>query len=163
MIMLYRDSVSQKKRLWVTVITLFVFGCFQINQLKDDFENYDGIKDAGVPGYTEDPWNKDSEIVNFIRRNYKSFQSGYTLYSNSDEAIYFYTGLRCTMLPHSLSAQEKKNFFDEKNCYLIWFDDTNNTELISKDEALQHKNMGILYQFSNGAIYVTAINNLKNP
>ena len=155
MIMLYRDSVSKKSRIWVTVITLFIFGCFQINQLKDDFENYDGVKDAGIPGYTEDPWNKDSEIVNFLRQNYKSFQPGYSLYSNSDEAIYFFTGIPCSMLPHKLSQQEKKDFYSTEKCYLIWFDDTSNTELLSMEEALRHKNMAILYQFSNGAIYIT--------
>jgi hypothetical protein len=155
MIMLYRDSVSAKSRLWVTVITLFIFGCFQINQLKDDFENYDGIKDAGVPGYTEDPWNRDSEIVNFLRKNYKSLEPGYTLYSNSDEAIYFYTGLPCEMIPHRLSEEEKKYFSWAGKCYVIWFDDTTNTELMSLEETLRFRNLKILYQFNNGAIYIT--------
>ncbi|HVM86669.1 MAG TPA: hypothetical protein VMT76_00680 [Puia sp.] len=155
MIMLYRDSVSPKRRLWVTVITLFIFGCFQVNQLKDDFENWDGIKDAGVPGYTEDPWNKDSEIVNFLRENYKSFHPAYSRYSNSDEAVYFYTGLSCHMLPHKQSNDEKKDFYSSGKCYLIWFDDTNNSDLISLEEAVQHRNMAILYQFSNGAIYIS--------
>ena len=131
------------------------FACFQINQLKDDFENRDGIKDAGIPGYTEDPWNKYSETVNFLRKNYKSFEPGYALFSNADDAVYFFTGLPCMNLPHKLSDQEKKDFSSAEKCYIIWFYDTNNTELLSLEESLQHRNMAILYQFSNGAIYIT--------
>jgi hypothetical protein len=152
---LIKNASSEKKRLWITVIVLIVFSAFQINQLKDDFENHDGIKDAGIPGYTEDPWNKDSELVNFLRKNAGYFQPGYSIYSNADDAVYFFTGLRCNNLPHNLSAGEKKEFLSEKKCYLIWFYDSNNTELLSLDEALRAKNMAILYQFSNGAIYIT--------
>lgn len=158
MIMLYRDAFPAKKRLWVTVITLFIFACFQANQLKDDFENWDGIKDAGVPGYTEDPWNKDSEIVNFLRENYRSLQTGYARYSNSDEAVYFYTGLSCHLLPHKQSDKEKQGYFGCDKCYLIWFDDTNNTDLLTLKGALLKKNIRVLYQFSNGAIYISSGN-----
>lgn len=152
---LIKNASSEKKRLWITVIVLVIFSAFQINQLKDDFENHDGIKDAGIPGYTEDPWNKDSEIVNFLRKNAKYFQPGYALYSNTDDAVYFFTGLACNNLPHHLSEQEMKDFLAEKKCYLIWFYDSNNSELLSLEEALRNKNMAILYQFSNGAIYIT--------
>jgi hypothetical protein len=152
---LIKNASSEKKRLWITVIVLLIFSAFQINQLKDDFENHDGIKDAGIPGYTEDPWNKDSEVVNFLRKNAGYFQPGYTIYSNADDAVYFFTGLRCNNLPHNLSVQEKKDFLSEKKCYLIWFYDSNNAELLSLDEVLRAKNVAILYQFSNGAIYIT--------
>jgi len=150
-----KNASSEKKRLRVTVIVLFIFSAFQINQLKDDFENHDGIKDAGVPGYTEDPWNKDSEIVNFLRKNAKYFQPCYILYSNADDAVYFFTGMHCDMLPHNILEQEKKDFLSEKKCYVIWFEDSNNSELMSLEETLRSKNMAILYQFSNGAIYIT--------
>jgi len=152
---LIKNASSQRKRVWITVIVLVIFSAFQINQLKDDFENHDGIKDAGIPGYTEDPWNKDSEIVNFLRKNSKYFQPGYSLYSNTDDAVYFFTGLPCNNLPHILSEDERKEFLEKKKCYLIWFDDSSNTELLSLEESLRIKKMAILYQFSNGAIYIT--------
>ncbi len=148
-------NAAKKKRVWITAIVLFVFSAFQINQLKDDFENHDGIKDAGIPGYTEDPWNKNSEIVNFLRINAKNFESGYQTYSNADDAFYFFTGMPCDNLPHNLSEQEKADFLAAKKCYLVWFDDANNPELLSLEEAVAVKKMAILYQFSNGAIYIT--------
>lgn len=152
---LIKNASSQKIRLWVTVVALIVFSAFQINELKDDFENYDGVRDAGIPGYTEDPWNKDSEIVNFLRKNAKYFPPDYSIYSNADDAVYFFTGMRCNNLPHNLSGQEKENFMTEKKCYLIWFEDSNNPELLGLEETLHNKNMAILYQFSNGAIYIS--------
>jgi hypothetical protein len=152
---LIKNAATARKRLWITVIVLVIFSAFQINQLKDDFENHDGIKDAGIPGYTEDPWNKDSEIVNFLRKNAKYFQPGYSIYSNTDDAVYFFTGLPCKNLPHILSEEEKKEFLSEKKCYLIWFDDSSNAELLSLEESLHIKNMAILYQFGNGAIYIS--------
>jgi hypothetical protein len=155
MIMLYREHVSSKKRLWFTVIVLVVFACFQINQWKDDFENHDGIKDAGIPGYTEDPWNRDSEIVNFLRLNRGHFQPGYALYSNADDAVYFFLDLHCNNLPHKLSNPEKTAFYATQRCYVIWFDDGINDELIGLDDVKLHRNMNILYQFSNGAIYIS--------
>jgi hypothetical protein len=128
---------------------------FQRTQLLADAENYDGIKDAGIPGYTEDPWYKDSEIVNFIRQNYKTFQPGYDLYSNGDDGVYFFTGLPCNTLPHVENSNEIQRFFREKNFYVIWMDDSDNPELISLKEIVANKKMKLLHQFGNGAIYVT--------
>src|SRR5271154_3261363 len=83
------------KRVLLIAISLIAVLFFQKSQWSADAENFDGIKDAGIPGYTEDPWYKDSEAVNFIRKNYNMFKPGYELYSNGDDAIYFFTGLPC--------------------------------------------------------------------
>ena len=52
---LYRDSV------------LFLAAWFLNIQLAADYEYYDGVKDAGVPGYKEDPFVQ-SEIVQFLEK-----------------------------------------------------------------------------------------------
>jgi hypothetical protein len=145
-----------KQRLWMIVITALLVFAFQRHQYKADYENYDRIKDAGIPGYTEDSWQKDSEIVNFLKKNTSLFKKGYAIYSNSDDALYFSTGLRCDMLPHKVFAEEINNYYIEPNCYLVWFDDIDNPELLSLDDVLTHKKMILLYKFSNGSIYVTA-------
>jgi hypothetical protein len=145
-----------KKRLLIGVIWVCIAVVFQLNQYLEDYENYDGIKDAGIPGYTEDPWQKSSEIVNFLRKNPNIFKPGYNIYSNSDDALYFYTGLRCDMLPQRLFEKEISDFYIEPRCYFVWFDDTDNPELLSLQEVLSHKKWNLLYKFSNGAIYITA-------
>ncbi|MBS1932467.1 MAG: hypothetical protein JST96_00610 [Bacteroidetes bacterium] len=144
-----------KKRIWINVISISVFILFQLNQYLEDYENYDGIKDAGIPGYTEDPWQKDSEIVNFLRKNSTMFKKGYNIYSNSDDALYFFTGLRCDMLPHLVFPREINDFYIERHCYLVWFNDTDNPELLSLQDVLTNKRMILLHQFSNGSIYIT--------
>ncbi len=144
-----------KKRAWSTVIIALLFLFFQRNQYKADYENYDGIKYAGIPGYTEDSWQKDSEIVNFLKQNKTLFKKGYAIYSNSDDALYFFTGLRCDMLPHLVFHDEISNFYAESNCYVVWFEDIDNPELLDMNDVLTHKTMVLLHKFSNGSIYVT--------
>jgi hypothetical protein len=143
------------KKIILISVSVIAIIFFQRNQLLADAENYDGIKDAGVPGYTEDPWYKDSEVANFIRKNYKMFQSGYELYSNGDDGVYFFTGLSCNTLPHVVNPKEIQSFYEKKYCYVIWMDDADNPELIGMKEILANKKMILLRQFANGAIYIT--------
>ena len=150
-----RKTSSQKIRIWATVITLMLFAAFQIKQIKTDFENYDGIKDAGIPGYTEDSWTKDSEIDHFLMKNPPFFKKDYTIYSNLDDAAYYFSGLTCTNLPHHLLDLEKEKFRRDKKAYLIWFEDDSNANLLNLQESLQLNPMKLLKQFNNGAIYVT--------
>ena len=149
------SNISLQKRRWITVITLLLFTSFQLKQVKSDFENYDGIKDAGIPGYTEDSWAKDSEIVHFLKANKPIFKPGYTLYSNLDDAMYYFSGLPSIHLPHHVLEAEKQKFISDKKCYLIWFDDDSNANLLNLEESLKLKPMRLLQKFSNGAIYMT--------
>jgi len=104
--LMFITKFTGKWRIIITVIAIIVALGFQTNQYLADYENYDGIKDAGIPGYTEDPWNKDSEVANFLKNNYKRFLPNYTIYSNGDDGVYFFTGLRCDILPHRENAKE---------------------------------------------------------
>jgi hypothetical protein len=129
-----------------------------------DAENFDGIKDAGIPGYTEDPWYKDSEAVNFIRKNYNMFRPGYELYSNGDDAIYFFTGLPCNTLPHVSNPREINDFYAKRRCYVIWMDDADNPELINLKEIQANKKLKLIRQFNNGAIFADdEISGNSNP
>ena len=67
-------------------------------QLAADYEYYDGVKDAGVPGYREDPFVQ-SEIVQFVEKNKSIFDPRLPIYSNAGEAVYFVSGLPARQLP----------------------------------------------------------------
>jgi hypothetical protein len=155
------DGIKKTAIIFGAVVLAFAF---QRNQYMEDYENYDGIKDAGIPGYTEDPWNKDSEIVNFLRTAKNRFQPGYTRYSNGDDGVYFFTGRSCTALPHKVNPEEIQDFFKKKFCYVIWMDDSDNPELIEMNDILGNKKMVCLRKFNNGAIYITTeIQSNTNP
>ncbi|HLY69140.1 MAG TPA: hypothetical protein VKR53_05395 [Puia sp.] len=154
-VLTFIKKIKGLKKILLISVSVVAIIFFQRNQLVADDENYDGIKDAGVPGYTEDPWYKDSEVANFIRKNYNMFQPGYELYSNGDDGVYFFSGLPCNTLPHRVNPKEIQLFYKKKYCYVIWMDDADNPELIDLKEILANKKMKLLRQFSNGAIYIT--------
>ena len=155
--------VLRRKAGWMgPAMALCLWLTWQANQYFINKENYDGIRDAGIPGYTEDPWRQDSEFVNFLRSHKGIFRKGYNIYSNADDALYFFTGIRCDMIPHKVFPQEINDFYQEPNCYLVWFDDNENSELITREDILKHKKMIQLYKLSNGTIYVSEENPVKD-
>ena len=85
------QRTSHLKKKWLIALGAIIFLSFQYGQLAADYETWDGVKDAGIPGYTEDPW-KYSETVLFIQKDSLPFQKGYTTYSNANDAVYFFTG-----------------------------------------------------------------------
>ena len=149
-----KKSWARNQWLTITGATLLTV-LFQLNQGLADYENYDGIKDAGIPGYTEDNWAKDSEIVNYLKTNRGMFKPGYTLYSNTNDAFYFFTGRQSELLPHRIIPPELREFSEKQGIYLIWFDDGDNQELIGLQDVFARKKMTLLKKFNNGSIYIS--------
>jgi hypothetical protein len=146
-------KLSPRKRIWLVLPAIALFCAFQYNQLNADYETYDGVRDAGVPGYTEDPWPK-SPIVNFIKKNVADFLPGYAIYSNAGDAVYFFTGISCDLLPEKVFPVEVKQFYEEQQHYLIWFNDVDNPDMISLQDILLHKKMVCIRQLEDGAVYI---------
>jgi hypothetical protein len=146
-------KLSPRKRIWLILPVVALLFAFQYNQFSEDYETYDGVSDAGVPGYMEDPWPK-SPTVNFIERNAGSFLPGYAIYSNAGDAVYFFTGISCDLLPEKVFPVEVKQFYGEQQHYLIWFNDVDNPDMISLQDILQHKKMVCIRQMEDGAVYI---------
>ena len=134
-------------------IGFIIFLSFQCAQLAADYETWDGVKDAGIPGYTENQW-KYSETVEYIQKNSLPVQKGYTIYSNAYDAIYFFTGRPGKFLPNKEFYPGIQKFLQDPHCYLVWFDDGDNPDLLSLDFIIRIKKMSLLKQFNDGAIYV---------
>jgi hypothetical protein len=149
------QKINASKRKWIMVLGIVFFASFQYNQLKADYETWDGVKDAGIPGYTEDEW-KLSETVRFIQTNTELFGKGYTVYCDADDAIYFFTGKPSYLLPHKDFPGEVNAFLNNPRCYVVWFNIGENTDLVGLDFIINAKKMKLFKQFSDGAIYVTA-------
>ncbi len=119
-----------------------------------DYEYYDGVKDAGVPGYTEDPYVQ-SEIAQFIEKNKTIFKPQMSIYSNAGDAMYFTTGLPVRQLPGIAIPSQVQQYYRTKNNYLVWFQDLDNPDMPALDSILKNKDMILLKQLSDGAVYVT--------
>jgi hypothetical protein len=118
-----------------------------------DRQWYADVKEGGIGGYTEDTWD-DSPLVAYLKG--KPFQEGYTLYSNSPEAVYFFGRLHCQLLPQQAFPGPIRQFYSEPRAYLIWFEDGDNDAILTLDQVLTHKHMVLVRRFDDGVVYETA-------
>ncbi len=149
---LFRQNKSLLKKWSFAFLGLFMLTSFQYNQVAADAETWDGVKDAGIPGYTEDQWTK-SETVQFIEKNALPFKKNYTIYSDAYDAIYWFTGRPGKFLPAREYKPGVKDFLNDPHCYLVWFTDGENSDLVNLNFITHVKKMKLVRQFNDGAIY----------
>lgn len=138
---------------WISgFIFLLVAALFLNIQLAADYEYYDGVKDAGIPGYREDEFTQ-SGIVQFVEKNKVIFDPHFPIYSNAPDAVYFITSLPAIQLPQVVFPEKVRHYYESENGYLVWFNDLENPEMPKLDSILQKKNMLLLKQVPDGAVY----------
>lgn len=151
-----RKSYEMKWAVGIPVLLLTAW--FLNRQLSADWEYYDGVKDAGIPGYREDPF-VHSEIVQFLEKNKKNFNPRFPIYSNAGDAVYFVTGLTALQLPFidfpSKVEAYYKGYDDHRGEYLVWFQNEENLQMPDLNSILKNKNMILFRQLSDGAVYTT--------
>jgi hypothetical protein len=123
-----------------------------VGQWEVNAYNWNGVKYAGIPGYTEDQWQK-SEMIRFIRAHKDTFDSATALFSNAFEGIWFLAGIQSDMLPHKDLPWDVKEFLKEDHFYVIWFNDAINTDLVTIEFITQHKKLVSEQRFADGVIY----------
>jgi hypothetical protein len=144
---------------WFIGIPVFLLAAWFLNiQLAADWEFYDGVKDAGIPGYREDPFTR-SEIVQYLEKNKTVFDPRFPVYSNAGDAVYFVNGLPALQLPF-LDFPDKVNRYyagrdHHLSEYLIWFQNEENLQMPSLDSILKHKNLELVKQLADGSVYRT--------
>ena len=150
----YISSRSLRMK-WIIGITVLIGASWFLNiQLRSDYEYYDGVKDAGIPGYREDPFIK-SEFVQYINKNKPDLNSGYRIYSNAADAFYFITDQPALQLPINEFPSKLQEYYLMDHNYLIWFDSLYNSDMPDLHTILKNKNMVLLNQLSDGAVYIT--------
>jgi len=117
-----------------------------------DYQRWYDENDYGVPGYTDDDWNK-SQFIMFLKTHKDIYTLDIPKYTDADEATYFFAGTTATLLPHKYFQNTVKQFFTVKHYYLIWFSSLNNWELIGLPDILKHGTLKKLYSFPDGAVY----------
>jgi hypothetical protein len=131
---------------------MLIFVAFMYGELSADYETWDGVKDAGIPGYTEDQW-RYSPTVQFMKNDTMLFRKGYTVYSNAYDAVYFFTGKPGKFLPHKEYKPGIQNFLNDQHCYMVWFTDGEDSDLVGMPFITQVKKMTLVKKFDDGWIY----------
>lgn len=147
-------NASRSARRWWKVFAVVCLLLVLSSQLLADYQWNSDINDAGIGGYTEDIW-KDSLLVQYLQSKEFPSRQEYTLYSNSPEAVYFFTGRHCRLLPQKAFPGPIRQFFAQGRQYLIWFDDGDNPAILTQDEVLAGKHVRLLGHFEDGEVYVT--------
>ncbi len=152
------EFLSARRRYWNRWLyggfVLIMTAKFLNIQFAADYEYYDGVKDAGVPGYREDSFVQ-SEIVQFIEKNKSIFDPRLPIYSNAGEAVYFITGLPARQLPFTAFPAKLQLYYTLGNSYLVWFRDLDNPEMPQLDSILLHKNLQAIKELPDGAVYIS--------
>jgi hypothetical protein len=134
----------------IPFVALMLFSEYSIAMT--DYQRYDDENDYGVPGYSDDDWNK-SQFVPFLKSHKTIYKAGVPIYTDADEAVYFFTGATSKLLPHRYFKNTVDQFFGVKHYYLIWFNDLNNPELIGLQDIIKREKLHLLYQFPEGGVY----------
>jgi hypothetical protein len=147
----FSQSARKTKQFAVATVVLIFLG-FQFGQFDADAKTWDMVKDAGIPGYTEDGWTQSPTVL-FVEKNLVSFKKNYTIYSDATDAIYWFTHRPGKYLPGKRDDIEIQEFLDDRHCYVVWFNDGEDDDRIDKNFLTQVKKMKLIKQFEDGSIY----------
>jgi hypothetical protein len=134
----------------IPFVAIMLFSDYSI--VMTDYQRWYDENDYGVPGYSDDDWNK-SQFIMFLKTHKDIYKPGVPRYTDADEATYFFAGTTATLVPHKYFPNTVKQFFTVKHYYLIWFSTLNNWELVGLHDILKHGTLKKLYGFPDGAVY----------
>ena len=147
-------ALSKKRHKWgLGVICLVIAVAVYADYYAINAENYSYMRETGIPGYTEDCW-RQSPTVNYIQHNHSFFNSDSEVYSNHNQAVYFYTNHPVDMVPERAYKSDVQEFNEESPVVIIWFFADPNPDLLTLQEIRRHKTLRPLHTFSDGVIYV---------
>jgi hypothetical protein len=150
------DVLQLIKNIWIKYalsgVAVLMMLAFEYSTVLVDYQRYDDENDYGVPGYSDDSWNK-SEFVVYLRQHKHLFKPGIPIYTDADEAVYLFTGMSSTLIPHKLQTDQVQKLYQVKRFYMIWFDSLYNSELVSLTEIMKHKKLVKIGGVKNGEVY----------
>jgi len=144
--------VKSKSKYVLTGVAIILMLAFEYASYKTDWQRYDDENDYGVPGYSDDDWNK-SEFVVYLKQHKNTFKQGIPIYTDANEAVYLFTGMSSELIPHKFFKADVQKFYAKKKFYLIWFDNLYNTELVSLPDIMKNKKLLKIGASKEGEIY----------
>jgi hypothetical protein len=155
------QCLNKNKKLFIAIPLAIIMIIFEYALYRIDHQRWEDENHYGVPGYTDDDWNK-SQFITFLKAHKNIYKPGVPIHTDADEAVYFFTGSTARLLPHRYFKNDVANFYNVKRYYLIWFSNLNNTELISLKDIQQQENLTKLYTFPEGYVYEYIAKNDKS-
>jgi len=134
-------------------IAIIMMLAFEYSTYQVDWQRYDDENDYGVPGYSDDSWNK-SEFVVYLKQHKNLFKPGIPIFTDANEAVYLFTGMSSELIPHKYFQKDVQKFYSKKKFYLIWFDNLYNTELVSLPDIMKNKKLVKIGAAKEGEIYL---------
>lgn len=128
-------------------------GCFLWGEIQTYQENWEGIHFAGIPGYTENQWQR-SETMAYVRSHKDRFQSPGTVYSNAFEGLWFLAGVKSDLIPHKDIPDDIRYMMKSHFFIVVWFNDADNSDLIDMDYIRSQKPLVEELDFNDGTIYI---------
>jgi len=119
------------------------------NSMEGDYQRYDDESEFGIPGYSDDSWNK-SPFAMYLKTDHSLFKPGIPVYSDANDAMYFLSGAKVKLLPHRYFTSDIQKFYQVKHYYLVWFASMDNPELISLKDIVKIENLKLLKEFAPG-------------
>jgi hypothetical protein len=144
--------VKSKTKYALAGVAIIMMLAFEYASYKVDWQRYDDENDYGVPGYSDDSWNK-SEFVTYLKQHKNLFKPGIPIYSDANEAVYLFTGLPSVLIPHKFFNADVQKFYANKSFYLIWFDNLYNNELVSLPDIMKNKKLVKIGAAKEGEVY----------
>jgi len=145
--------IKSKAKYALAAVAVMLMVAFEYASYQTDWQRYDDESDYGVPGYSDDSWNK-SEFVVYLKQHKDLFKPGVPIYTDANEAVYLFTGMSSELLPHKFFKADVQKFYSKKQFYLIWFDNLYNTELIGLPDILKNKKLTKIGAAKEGEIYL---------
>ncbi len=134
-------------------VAIVMMLAFEYASYQTDWQRYDDEGEYGVPGYSDDDWNK-SEFVVYLKQHKNIFKPGIPIYTDANEAVYLFTGMSSDLLPHKFFKADVQKLYAKKQFYLIWFDNLYNTELVGLPDIVKNKKVTKIGGAKQGEIYL---------
>ncbi|HEY8930349.1 MAG TPA: hypothetical protein VIM55_14210 [Mucilaginibacter sp.] len=145
--------IKSKAKYALAGVAILLMLAFEYATYQTDYQRYDDEMDYGVPGYSDDDWNK-SEFIVYLRHHQNMFKPGIKIYTDADEAVYLFTRMPSTVIPHKANPADVQKFYAQKRFYLIWFDNLYNTELVPLQDIMKNKKLIQIGGAKEGRIFL---------
>lgn len=144
--------VKSKAKYVLAGVAIVLMVAFEYASYQTDYQRYDDENDYGVPGYSDDSWNK-SEFVLYLKQHKGMFKQDIPIFTDADEAVYLFTGMSSTLIPHKFFKADVAKFYGHKRFYLIWFGSLYNTELLSLPDIMKNKKLVKIGEAKDGQVF----------